>query len=191
MKLEDETILRLSEDTLLRFGLYEGMELSGEDLEDLNRYAAAERTRESAAGMIGRRALSKKELQDRLVKKGADQEDAQNAVDWLEEIGAVDDASYAGVIARHYAGRGYGSARVKEELRRRGVDRSLWADALAELPEAEEAIIAYVRKRSHGDLSDPKELKRLTDALVRRGFSWGDIRSALGGYLAEFDAGNE
>ena len=142
VKLEDETILRLSEDTLLRFGLYEGMELSGEELEDLNRYAAAERTRESAAGMIGRRALSKKELQDRLVKKGADQEDAQEAANWLEEIGAVDDASYAGVIARHYGGRGYGAGRVKEELRRRGVDRSLWADALAELPEAEEAMSA-------------------------------------------------
>jgi len=187
VKLEDETILRLSEDALLRFGLYEGMELSGEDLEKLDRYVRAQRTRESAAGMIGRRALSKKELTDRLVKKGAEKEEAREAANWLEEIGAVDDANYAGVIVRHYGSRGYGAGRVKEELRRRGVDRSLWEDALVELPEGREAITAYLRKHSHSDLSDPKERKRVTDALMRRGFAWSDIRSALGEYLSDFD----
>ena len=187
VKLEDETILRLNEVALLRFGLYEGMEIDERLREEIERFAAAEKTRESAAGMIGRRALSKKELTDRLVKKGAEKEDARDAADWLEEIGAVDDANYAGVIARHYASRGYGPGRVKEELRRRGVDRSLWEDALAELPEGREAIAAYLGKRKCGDLKDPKECKRVTDALIRRGFSWGDIRAALGEYLAEFD----
>jgi len=187
VKLEDETILRLSEDALLRFGLYEGMELGQEDLAELDRYAKTQKTRESAAGMIGRRALSKKELKDRLVRKGADKEDAQKAADWLEEIGAVDDANYAGVIVRHYASRGYGSARVKEELRRRGVDRALWEEALAELPEGREAIAAYLAKRRPGDLGDPKELKRVTDSLARRGFSWSDIRAALGEYLSTYE----
>ncbi len=187
VKLEDDTILRLSEDALLRFGLYEGMELSGAMMEEIEHYAAEQHTREQAAGMIGRRALSKKELKDRLVKKGADKEAAESAADWLEEIGAVDDANYAGVIVRHYAGRGYGPGRVKEELRRRGVDRSLWEEALAELPESREAITAYLRKRNHGDLSDPKALKRVSDALLRRGFSWSDVRAALGEYLADLD----
>jgi SOS response regulatory protein OraA/RecX len=27
----------------------------------------------------------------------------------------------------------------------------------------------------------------VTDALIRRGFAWGDIRAVLGEYLAEFD----
>jgi len=187
VKLEDESILQLNEVALLRFGLYEGMEIDERLREEIERFAAAEKTRESAAGMIGRRALSKKELQDRLVRKGADKQDAREAADWLEEIGAVDDANYAGVIARHYGSRGYGIARVKEELRRRGVDRSLWEEALAELPEGREAIAAYLAKRRPGDLNDPKELKRVTDSLVRRGFSWSDIRAAMGEYLTEFD----
>ena len=184
VQLEDDSILRLSQEELLRFGLFEGMEL---DPESLACELAAVRTKSTAVGMIGRRALSKKELEQRLTKKGASEENAREAADWLEEIGAVDDANYAGVIARHYGSRGYGIARVKEELRRRGVDRSLWEEALAELPESREAIAAYLRKRSHGDLNDPKELKRVTDALIRRGFTWGDVRTALGEYLADFD----
>jgi len=181
VQLEDERILRVTEEEVIRFSLYEGMELSAEEAESLLRAAAASGTKTAAVNMIGSRALSKKELQQRLVRKGAAQEDARSAADWLEEIGAIDDANYAGVIARHYASRGYGAARVREELRHRGVDRALWDDALEELPPPEEAIEAFLAKR-RGDLSDPKERKRTVDVLLRRGFSWGDVRSVLSRY---------
>ena len=41
------------------------------------------------------------------------------AADWLEDLGAIDDAAYARLVARHYGARGYGPGRVREELRRR------------------------------------------------------------------------
>ena len=128
--------------------------------------------------MVGRRALSREELQRKLIQKGASEEDASDAADWLEDIGAIDDAGYAAMLARHYGERGYGPGRVREELRRRGIDRELWEDALAELPEPEEAIAAFLQRKA-GDLSDRREVKRLTDALLRRGFQWGDICNAL------------
>ena len=106
------------------------------------------------------------------------EEDASDAAGWLEDIGAIDDAGYAAVLVRHYGELGYGPGRVLEELRRRGIDRELWEDALAELPEPEEAIAAFLQRKA-GDLSDRREVKRLTDALLRRGFSWGDICNAL------------
>ena len=112
--------------------------------------------------------LSKKELSDRLVKKGTERGEAEELADWLEDLGAVDDAAYAGVIARHYGTMGYGPARVCQELRRRGIGRDLWEDALAQLPPAEEA-----------GAPDRAACKRLSDALLRRGFSWQDIRPAL------------
>ena len=108
--------------------------------------------------------------------------DATAAADWLEGIGAVDDASYAAALARHYGERGYGPARVREELRRRGVPRELWDAALEELPDSGEVLDALIQKRCKGDLSDPKERKRTCDALLRRGFSWGEVRSAMGRY---------
>ena len=132
--------------------------------------------------MIGRRALSKSELQRRLIRGGAAEADAQAAADWLEDIGAVDDPAYAAAVVRDYGRRGYGPARIREELRRRGVPRELWEVALEELPDSEDILDDLIRKRCRGDLSDPREVKRLSDGLLRRGFSWSQVKEALSRY---------
>ena len=182
VKLEDGSILRVTEEELLRFGLRPGLELDVEDLEALRASAGGSGAKAQAASIIGSRALSKRELTRRLVKKGSEEADAKAAADWLEDIGAVDDAAYAASLARHYGGRGYGPARVREELRRRGVDRSLWDQALEELPEAAETLDRLIQKKCGGDLADPREKKRVSQALMRRGFDWSDVRAAMGRY---------
>jgi len=64
-------------------------------------------------------------------------------------------------------------------LRRRGVPRELWDEALAQLPEAGDAVRAYLRSRLRGRVPDRAEVKKLSDALLRRGFSWNEIRPVL------------
>lgn len=182
VKLDSGGLLRVTEEELLRFGLRGGMELEQETVAALQASARASSAKASAANIIGSRALSKRELTKRLVKKGSEEADAQAAVDWLEEIGAVDDAAYAAALARHYGGRGYGPQRVREELSRRGVPRKLWDQALEELPESGETLDALIQKRCRGDLSDPRERKRTCDALLRRGFSWSEVKVAMGRY---------
>lgn len=182
VRLEDGNILRVTEEELLRFGLRAGLELDGEAMEAVAASVRASSAKTAAANMIGSRALSKRELTRRLVKKGNEEADAQAAADWLEDIGALDDAGYAAALVRHYGGKGYGPARVREELRRRGVDRELWDEALEEMPEAAEILDALIRKKCRGELSDPKEKKRVSDGLLRRGFGWSDVKAAMGRY---------
>ena len=181
-KLENGDILRLTEEELLRFRLRPGTELDGDALEALRTSVKTSTAKAAAANIIGSRALSKKELTRRLVKKGSEESDAQAAADWLENLGAVDDAAYAASLVRHYGEKGYGPARVREELRRRGVDRALWDEALEKMPDPAEILDRLIEKKSGGDLSDRKELKRISDGLMRRGFSWGDIKDALRRY---------
>lgn len=182
VKLEGGALLRVTEEELLRFGLRPGEELDEEGLAALRESARASSVKAAAAGMIGRQALSKAELTRRLVRRGAEASDAQAAADWLEDIGAVDDPAYAGALARHYGQRGYGPARVRQELQRRGVSRELWEEALRELPDSGDTLDALIQKRCRGDLSDPREIKRLSDGLMRRGFSWGEVKAALSRY---------
>lgn len=183
VKLEGGDILRVTEEELLRFGLRPGMEVDEETLEALRASARSSSARAAAASMIGSRALSKKELTKRLIQKGSEESDARAAADWLEDIGAVNDAGYAASLVRHYGGRGYGPARVREELRRRGVDRALWDEAMEEMPDAGAILDQLIRKRCRGDLSDPKERRRTSDALLRRGFSWSEVKAAMGRYV--------
>lgn len=180
--LEDGDILRITEEELLRFGLRSGEELEEETLEALRSSAKTSQVKAQAAGMIGRRAFSKSELQRRLIRGGAAEADAQAAADWLEDIGAVDDPAYAAAVVRDYGRRGYGPAKIREELPRRGVPRELWEVALEELPDSEDILDDLIRKRCRGDLSDPREVKRLSDGLLRRGFSWSQVKEALSRY---------
>lgn len=189
VKLEDGDVLRVTEDELLRFGLRAGLELGEKEAEALRSSARASSAKAAAANMIGSRALSKKELTRRLVQKGNEESDAQAAADWLEDIGAIDDAGYAAALARHYGGKGYGPARVREELRRRGVDRALWDAAMEEMPEPEEILDQLIQKKCQGDLSDPKDRKRISDMLLRRGFPWSDVKAAMSRYTEVVEDG--
>ena len=172
-------LLRITPEELLRFDLRPGMDLAEDVLEELRRAAARSLTRQQAAEMAGRRMLSRKELSDRLVKKGTDPQVAEDTAQWLEELGAVDESAYAAAIARHYAAMGYGPGRVRQELQHRGVPRELWDDALARMPDPEEAIDRFLTAKLRGKTPDRATLQRLSAALQRRGFSWQDIRPAL------------
>ena len=177
--LEGGDLLRITESELLHFGLYVGLDISPETVVQLCKCGARSETRARAANMISARPLSKRELTRRLVQKGAAADDADAAVDYLEGIGALDDASYAAMLVRHYSAQGFGAARLRDELYRRGVPRELWDAALAETPDVQETLARVIASKTKGKPLNEKDTKRLADALLRRGFSWSEVRSAL------------
>lgn len=177
--LEGGDLLRITESELLHFGLYVGLDISPETVVQLCKCGARSETRVRAANMISARPLSKRELTRRLVQKGSEADDADAAAEYLENVGALDDAAYAAMLVRHYSAQGYGSARLRDELYRRGVPRELWDGALETAPDAQETLARVIAARTRGRPLNEKEYKRLSDALLRRGFSWGEVKTAL------------
>ena len=198
-RLEDGTLLTVTEHEVAAFGLCGGLELTEERLAELRTAAQAALVREKAAALLSVRPLSRKELVDKLTARPrgrdkaplADRESAEAAADRLEELGYLDDRAYACTVAEHYAAKGCGPARIREELCRRGVPRAFWDQALEALAPPEDAIDAFLRKKLRGaDLTDPKSYQRAADALARRGFRWEDIKDGLrryGGAMEEED----
>ena len=184
--LEGGDLLRLTEQELLRFGLYVGMDLEDSFVVQLREAGKTSSAKATAARMVGSRALSRRELERKLQRKGVEEEDARQAADWLQDIGALDDEAYAALLVRHYSRQCYGPAWIRAQLQQRGVPRELWQEALEQAPPAEELIEAYIHKKLQGRAPDEKELKRLTDALQRRGFSWSAIRPCLQGLSDSF-----
>ena len=177
--LEGGDVLRITEGELLRFSLYVGLDIDDKTVVELQRSGARSETRARAANMVSARPLSRRELVKRLCEKGADGADAEAAADWLEEIGALSDADYAAMLVRHYGGMGYGEAKLRDELYRRGVPRELWEDALSKSPDPREAILRVLAQKTKGRAIDEKERKRLSDMLLRRGFPWSAVRAVL------------
>ena len=176
--LEDGACLKITEQELLDFGLRSGDELDEEALKRLKEAAGVSNTRAAAADLIGKRAMSRRDLERKLQEKGASETEARYAAEWLEAIGALNDAEYAAALVRHYSRLGYGPARVREKLYEKGVPRELWEDALEELPADGGQVDAFLRSKLRGRPPDEKEKRRLTNALLRRGFPWGEVKSA-------------
>ena len=188
--LEDGACLKITEQELLDFGLRSGDQLDQEALGRLKEAAGVSNTRAAAADLIGKRAMSRRDLERKLQEKGASGAEARYAAEWLEAIGALNDAEYAAALVRHYSGMGYGPARVREKLYEKGVPRELWEDALEELPKDGGRVEAFLRSKLRGRSPDEKEKRRLTNTLLRRGFCWGEVKEAwrrLDEALAEDD----
>ena len=176
--LEDGACLKITEQELLDFGLRSGDQLDEGALERLKEAAGASNARASAAELIGRRAMSRRDLERKLREKGASEAEARYAAEWLEAIGALNDAEYAAALVRHCAQLGYGPARVREKLYEKGVPRELWEEALEELPADGGQVEDFLRSKLRGRIPDEKEKRRLTNALLRRGFPGGEVKAA-------------
>ena len=187
--LEDGACLKITEQEALDFGLRTGDDLDGRRLEQLKKAASVSDVKATAADLIGKRAMSRRDLERKLQEKGASQAEARYAAEWLEAIGAINDADYAAILVRHCAGLGYGPARIREKLREKGVPRELWDEALEGAADPSAAIEEFLRKKWRGTLpDDPRELKKASDALARRGYSWSDIVEGLRRYGAEAES---
>jgi regulatory protein len=186
--LEDGTCLKITEQELLDFGLRAGDRLDDGTLERLRAASGVSNVKAAAADLIGKRAMSRRTLEKKLKEKGASEAEARYAAEWLEAIGALNDAEYAALLVRHYSDMGYGPARMREKLYEKGVPRELWEDALETMPENDGQIDRFLQGKLRGRIPEEREKKRLTDALLRRGYPWGDVKAAwsrLGAELPE------
>ena len=182
--LEDGSILRVGEGEVVNFALYAGKELSEGEAEQLQSAAHRSGLKRKAIELLIRKPQSRQELSRRLREWEASDEEAEAICDRMEELGYLNELEYAGRVVRHYVSKGFGERKIRDELYRRGVPRELWEKALAQIEDNSESLDAFLEKKLRGS-HDPKDVKKASDALARRGFSWSEISDALRRYGME------
>lgn len=183
--LEDGSILRLGESEVIDFALYAGKELTDREAEALLDSARRSGLKEKALDLLTRKPQSRKELERKLKEWGAGEAESSALCDRMEELGYLNDASYAAQVVRYYSAKGFGEKKLRDELYRRGIPREMWDDALEQAQDPAGAIDAFVAKKLAGKDLDRKQLQKVSAALARRGYSWSDINDALRRYGAE------
>ena len=181
---EDESVVKSTLNVISDLRLFTGKELDEEQMAELKSLSTRSIAREKALEYISHRRMSCKEMERKMLDKGYDEQTAAYCVSWLLENRFLDDESYAAAVVRHYAAKGYGPARIRAELSRRGIERELWDSALEEIPDDCSKIDKFISSR----LTDPQDrdqVRKITAALYRRGHSWEDIRRALNRFNAE------
>ncbi len=181
---EDGSRLGLYRQTVEDFGLYSGRELTREEWTSLQEAASRMSARMRAVRIVSMTNVSTRDLQDRLVHKGEDPGQAEQAVRWMRELNLLDDRATAETVVRSCAAKGYGLARAKQALYEKRIPKELWEDVLENYPDQTEYIRTFLSARLT-DPSDPKQAKRAVDALIRRGHSYGEIRRVLNEFNVE------
>ena len=175
---DDGTKLGLYRQTVEDFGLYIGKELSDEEREKIITAAGQMSAKMRAVRIVSATSVSRRDLEDRLIRKGEDPAQAKEAVQWMEELHLVDDRNTAEQVVHSCISKGYGLARAKQALYEKRIPKEYWDAALEDYPDQMEKIEAFLRSRLDAD-SDEKQTKRAIDALIRRGHSYGNIKQAL------------
>ncbi len=167
-------------------GIYQGKEVSREELSALGENAEKRRAYNCAVGYLSRRDHSARELILKLRQKGYG-ESAVYAVDKLCSEGYVDDERFARMYVRELINiKKYGKRRIEQELYRKGVDREIVSLVLEETEFGEDELCTLINRKYLRYLSDEKGIKKTVASLMRMGYSFSEIKSALS-KLAEED----
>ena len=184
VKFSDGSHMKLYRQTVEDFRLYPGMEL--DDLDALRESAGSYSAKMRAVRIVSASAVSKRDLESRLVRKGESEEQAKEAVQWLSELNLVDDRATARQVVDSCIRKGYGPARAKQALYEKQIPKEFWEEALESYPDQTDAIVRLLQQKLR-DPEDPKQIKRAIDAALRRGHSYGDVKRALGMIGTEFE----
>ena len=184
VKFSDGSAMRLYRQTVEDLRMYPGMELEDLDVvrEANSRYSAKMR----AVRIISASSVSKRDLENRLIRKGESEEQAKEAVQWLTDLNLVDDRQTARQIVERCIHKGYGLQRAKQALYEKQIPKALWEEVLKDYPDQTDAIADFLRTKLR-DPDDPKQVKRGIDAALRRGHSYGDVKRALEMIGSEFE----
>lgn len=185
--LEDGSILRVGENEVVAFSLYPGKELDEGEAQALLDCARQSDLKEKALALLARKPHARRELERKLTQWEATEEETAAICDRMEELGYLNDAAYGELVVRHYAARGYGEKKLRDELYRRGVPREYWDAALEQVQDTSEALDEWIARKLKGKTPDPKESQKISAALMRRGYCWPDIRDALARYGAQVE----
>ena len=181
VKFDDGNVMRLYRQTVEDFGLYSGKEIDEDEVKKLRIAAGKMSAKMRAVRIVSASSVSKSDLEHRLVQKGESKEDAKQAVEWMSDLNLLDDAKTAQQIVQRCISKGYGRSRAKQALFEKRIPREYWESALADYPDQNEKILAFLETKLGNNWGE-KELRRATDALLRRGHSYQEIRRALQEY---------
>lgn len=199
VRLDGSPAFDLAARLVEREGLHVGDRLPAEVQERLVCEDQPFRARQTALRLLAYRDRSAKEVEARLRSAGFDPGLVAPVTSWLRDLGYLDDRRFASRYLAEKAKAGWGPQRIRAELARRGVERTVIDEVVAEQQEhevvvagpfedgsgeaalagavGEEAALVLARRRFAAQfITDPQGAgRRLTGFLARRGYDWETI----------------
>ncbi len=142
----------------------------------------------TAANVLTYKNRSAAALYDRLLEKEIGEEDAAYAVARLIELGFLNDETYGRHVVEQCRAKGWGKSRIAQELKKKQLEPDMVNLLLEDFePDYDKMQKLIAAKLKGNPAPDRAALKKVSDSLARKGFSWAQIKQAFSNYNASFD----
>lgn len=139
-----------------------------------------EQTKDKALRLLEFRSHSEKELKEKLIRAGADEEDTERVLEFCREYKFVNDREYARRKAADLRNlKKYGKHRIIAELKAKGIDGEYIDYALEEIDfDDSDMLYDLVKKKLGGDF-EKKSTDRAMRYFIYRGYGISEIKNCI------------
>ena len=187
MRLDGGGRFYINKSVVDEFSLCEGLQLSSSALEQIKGADVLRKAKKRGLYLLGERNMCRGELLSKLSKTyGGDI--AEEAVEYIDELGYINDEEYAPGLAEYLVRRKrWGLRRARQEMLRRGLDRELVDNVLANFSEEEldEELTALIEKKYYAKIGSYDDRRRTIAALMRRGYDYSAIKRCIEAVIDE------
>ncbi len=181
----------LDSETVALAALKEGMDIDRSALQKLKAESDFSRAKSRALWYLSRAAYSKSALYKKLCRAYPESA-AEKAVARMVEMGLIDDYSYAQNLASALRDANVSDREILRKLFVKGVPSDISKQVVEELDSnPQEQISALLSKKYVRKLGTEDGVQKVYAALMRKGFSYSDVKAALREYSENLDSCEE
>lgn len=177
---------------LRRYQLTEGTAVDEDLMQELHMKSRFRRAYRRACYLLDERDYSYSMMYQKLMKTYQDKELCKSVMTQLVQCGSIDDRRYAKKLAEYLVEtKRFGIFRARQEMFRRGLDKELVEESLAEFEDAADDNIPVVLEKKYGRyLTDPDDWKareKVVAGMARLGYNYRAVKEAIEDYFADWE----
>lgn len=188
VELDTERKLYLHIDVVVDFGLRTGMQIERDELKKIIYASNFRRAYEYSLYCLDYRDYSAEEMYKKILDTYKSEKLCRDVIKKLTGAGIIDDSRYAEKLARKLVeSRKYGYRRAKREILLKGISEETADEALERYDDMYGENLMELLEKKHyrylTDRTDRKSIEKVKNALVRYGYGFDEINSAVREYF--------
>ncbi len=178
--LDDEYIITTDEDFWAENCIKDGTDIDEDSWNELVAKINYKKAIDKCYDLLSRRDHSVKELKTKLLRT-VDEKSAEAAIEKMLSLGYLDDEKYAKILVRHLIeNKNMSKNFVKQEMYKRGLSADIICDILENTEFDNSAnCVELITTKYRNKLRAEDGKNKVIAALIRRGFSYYDIKHAF------------
>ena len=178
--LDDEYQITTDIDFWAEHYFKDGSEITQEEWESLTDSIYYKKAVDKCYDLLSRRDHSVKELKTKLLRT-VDEKNADKAIEKMLELGYLDDEKYARNLVKYLAQtRNMSKNHIKQEMFKRGIPNEIINSVMEDYEfDNVSCVVDLILTKYRNKLNNEDGNKKVIASLMRKGFSYSDIKNAF------------